>query len=61
MTLSRNKRRITMTGNTEDKSNSAAEIEMMRDVLSMGLQDAENLSVSLVSAGITLSRLFGNS
>lgn len=50
-----------MTGNTEDKSNSAAEIEMMRDVLSMGLQDAENLSVSLVSAGITLSRLFGNS
>ena len=50
-----------MTGNTEDIFNKAAEIERMRAVLSIGLPDAETLSISLVSAGVTLSSLFGNS
>jgi len=41
----------------------AAELERMRDILSMGLADALDVSVSLVSGGITpeiLFRMFEN-
>ncbi len=50
-----------MTGNTEDIFSNATEIERMQGVLSMGLPDANSLSISLVSAGVTLSSLFGHS
>jgi hypothetical protein len=50
-----------MTRKTEELFYNAAEIERMHDVLSMGLPDAKTISISLVSSGVTLASLFGNS
>jgi len=42
----------------EELIHKTAELERMRDILSMGLTDAHEVSVSLVSVGITPETLF---
>ena len=53
-----NRHRARVRSRRDEAICNAVELQRMRDILSMGLADAHDVSVSLISAGVTPEILF---